>query len=404
MKQADIAISFEKPEHFDVDPYTMNDPVLAHAFRPGPGVAGDVHFREDKNWDFDVTFAEQPGGDRISFFSVALHELGHTLGLGHSDLAEAVMYEFYTSSTGVLSPDDISGIRHIYGVPWKATERPTIDDSDEIPNKCEMSYDAIAMIRNELFIFKGRYVWNANKNSSAMEIRSLWPELPANLTHIDAAIVNEDDKLLFFSGRNIFGYGPKKYEFTSTIQTLGIDHHFDKIDAIFKWNVNNVTYIFSGNQYWRLDKKRVNKHYPKDIMRAFRDVYDIDTAFSTSDNLYFFKDKYFYEFDARAMRINRMKPQTSAQKFMNCPKVDLPSRNDFEDDNDRDVIDKLDPVIRPDDDANIERVYLDEPTNHESNSTKKPEEGGGAVTHRLLLSIMAASLAISRLPSILLYF
>jgi len=48
---------------------------------------------------------------------VAVHELGHSLGLAHSDVREAVMAPFYTgyNPSFKLHQDDINGIRHIYG-------------------------------------------------------------------------------------------------------------------------------------------------------------------------------------------------------------------------------------------------------------------------------------------------
>lgn len=406
---ADIVISFESVNHPQIDPYPMDDPILAHAFRPGPGVAGDVHFRDDQEWDFDVTLADQPSGDRISFFAVALHELGHTLGLGHSSHPNAVMYEYYTSSTGVLSPDDIAGIQHIYGVPPdRQTESPTIiDDSEEIPDRCNStSYDAIAMIHNALYIFKGRYMWNVNtshiERNDAIEIRSKWRELPNNLTHIDAAIVNDDGKLLFFIGTDIYGFSATKFEFKSTLSTLGIDQHIRKIDAIFKWSYNNRTYIFSGDYYWRLDGKMVNRNYPTNINRSWRDVYDIDTAYATSDQLYFFKGQYFYEFDQRSRRIDRMNPQPAASNFMNCPGPKQLMKFETRFGDVVDVIDEGPAIVRPIDEKNIEQDDVDLPTETPDNPTKA-DDGGGAATHRLLISIMITSLAISRLPSISLY-
>jgi hypothetical protein len=47
--------------------------------------------------------------------SVALHELGHSLGLGHSADAGAVMYATYNGRID-LQPDDVAGIRSLYPV------------------------------------------------------------------------------------------------------------------------------------------------------------------------------------------------------------------------------------------------------------------------------------------------
>ena len=95
----------------------MDGDILAHAFRPGADVGGDVHVREDKVWDFDVSYAEDAKQGANSFFAVMLHEIGHTLGLDHSDDLKAVMFFALTGAKPDLSEDDVRGIQHIYGVP-----------------------------------------------------------------------------------------------------------------------------------------------------------------------------------------------------------------------------------------------------------------------------------------------
>jgi hypothetical protein len=83
--------------------------VLAHTFYPAPPnaepVAGDMHFDADENWRI---------GQDTDLFTVALHEAGHALGLGHSANPGAVMYPYYRFATG-LTADDIAGIRALYG-------------------------------------------------------------------------------------------------------------------------------------------------------------------------------------------------------------------------------------------------------------------------------------------------
>src|SRR5207249_3654800 len=80
-------------------------------FYPAPGnsepIAGDMHLDADEIWRV---------GASIDLYSVTLHELGHALGLGHSDLPSAVMYPYYKMSTK-LSADDIAGIQALYGPP-----------------------------------------------------------------------------------------------------------------------------------------------------------------------------------------------------------------------------------------------------------------------------------------------
>jgi VCBS repeat-containing protein len=86
--------------------------VLAHAYFPPPNggtISGDLHFDIAENWQCTA------GAGQLDFGVVALHEIGHTIGLQHSSGALAVMNAFYNPSLTSLQSDDINGARALYG-------------------------------------------------------------------------------------------------------------------------------------------------------------------------------------------------------------------------------------------------------------------------------------------------
>uniref|UniRef100_A0A8C0AR02 Matrix metallopeptidase 9 n=1 Tax=Buteo japonicus TaxID=224669 RepID=A0A8C0AR02_9AVES len=107
--EADIMIMFGSGEHGDGYPFDGKDGLLAHAFPPGRGIQGDAHFDDDELWTLGT-------GIGYSIFLVAAHEFGHSLGLDHSSVREALMYPMYSYIQDFqLDPDDVRGIQYLYG-------------------------------------------------------------------------------------------------------------------------------------------------------------------------------------------------------------------------------------------------------------------------------------------------
>jgi hypothetical protein len=82
---------------------------------PGTRIEGDIHFN---NRDFRWTMgASNPNNDVYKILPVAVHEVGHSVGIGHSAVPIATM--FFSAQAGdigqTLDIDDTSAAKFLYG-------------------------------------------------------------------------------------------------------------------------------------------------------------------------------------------------------------------------------------------------------------------------------------------------
>ena len=142
---------------------------LAHAFFPPPeggtGQSGDLHFDNGNFWGIGSS------SGFVDVIEVMTHELGHSLGLGHEDVVDAIMNptiagRFDNLGDGILLPDDIAGIQSLYGVgeglvePLTPFEVTTLDDVNDIAFDVELDefVDAspdFVSLREAIFLANG---------------------------------------------------------------------------------------------------------------------------------------------------------------------------------------------------------------------------------------------------------
>ncbi|XP_076263359.1 matrix metalloproteinase-2-like isoform X2 [Rhynchophorus ferrugineus] len=438
--KADILIYFHRRDHGDNFPFDGPGSILAHAFFPTgqEGSSVDVHFDADENWSL-----KEKDSTGTNLFNVAAHEIGHSLGLSHSNVTGALMFPWYTEMTGgfeyELPEDDRLGIQWLYGPkqtnpkmeripfypkytrptttsttttttttrpttrpyrkpvfrteyprrtqkpmnprhkypfpnnsnprydrkyvyaappkhhgkdqpvvtkkPVKPPYKPHTSDSKEsaetspghtpkeypgkpLPDTCDTSYDAVAVIRRETFIFKDRYFWRIGdkgliENNYPADLTRLWRGFPSNITHVDAVYERPDgnicffvdDKYYLFSGVTLIPGYPK------SITELGLPDTLRKIDGAMVWGHNGQTYFYSGDMYWRFDEnvQKVELDYPRNMAMWKGVGTDIDAVFQWRDGkTYFFKGKGFWKFNDVAMTVEHAEQKLSASFWMGC--------------------------------------------------------------------------------------
>ncbi|CAG2113900.1 unnamed protein product, partial [Medioppia subpectinata] len=198
-----IDIRWERGEHGDGDALDGAGKVLAHSYFPQYG--GDAHFDDDEIWTVD-----SPEGSNV--LVTAIHELGHSLGLDHSDVSDSLMNPVYPPyrTEWKLAQDDIRAAHILYGA------RPGVP---EVPNICNNASISAMYKRNNsnaIFVFIGKHYWKIH--SDEMTVDSEYPKpihdlFPAIEGSIDAVIELPDASIYVFKGEDCYKYeGPQLAE------------------------------------------------------------------------------------------------------------------------------------------------------------------------------------------------
>ncbi|XP_074088300.1 matrix metalloproteinase-21 isoform X2 [Macrotis lagotis] len=281
----DIKLGFGRGRHLGCSrAFDGSGQEFAHAWH-----FGDIHFDDDEH------FTSPTSDNGISLLKVAVHEIGHVLGLPHMDRMGSIMQPNYIpQETGFeLDWADRKAIQKLYG-------------------SCEGPFDtAFDWIRKEKTL-QGELV----VSFSTYFFRSGW-------------------YWLYENRHNRTRYGDP---ILTPIGWHGIpSRDIDAYVHIWTWR-RDERYFFKGNHYWRYDgdndraftKDERGKSYPQLISEGFPGIPSpLDTAFydRRTQFIYFFRESLVFAFDVDRRQVVNSYPKSMVDAFPPVAPLNHPFRN-----------------------------------------------------------------------------
>ncbi|MBN3317468.1 MMP21 protein, partial [Atractosteus spatula] len=308
MAEIDIWVGFGTRRHLGC-PWAFDGlgGELAHTLLPG-----EIHLDDDEPYN------TSPSDQGVGLLQVAVHEIGHVLGLPHLLYPGSVMHPFYPTTGGTveLSWHDRRAIQELYG----QCEDPFDTVFDWVRRQSSQKGEPV--LRFNTFFFRGGQYWlyeNRHSRPRLGDPRRLtagWRGLPEG--GVDAFVhvwTPKIDARFFFKGTQFWRYDsstdrvftqdPEGQRYPRRISE-GFPGVSGPIDAAVFLRREGRIYFFKGqevlafgvssNQTLPGFPKRLEEVFPASIQED-HPTGNLDAAYYsyTHHTLFLFKDKFFWE-------------------------------------------------------------------------------------------------------------
>uniref|UniRef100_A0A914XQ48 Peptidase metallopeptidase domain-containing protein n=1 Tax=Plectus sambesii TaxID=2011161 RepID=A0A914XQ48_9BILA len=293
----DVEVHFVKLDHGDEFSFDGSGGEVGHAFYPNnPVRRGRVHFDDDEPWG--------PKGRNLPW--VAAHEIGHTLGLPHTDpnIPSIMVAQYH--GFGVDKPHlfdaDIANIQQLYGQRNSDKDKSTERTTTSTEAATEAAEDALPTDSTTV---------EATTTAPPEEPPTTTPEEPPTTTPKERSTTPKRVKMHEQIVRRTKPLKPAP--------NLCKD---PKIDAITVMP-NGTVYAFKDEWYWKLDleEHKIAAGYPQSVQKDWRVPTPVDTVFTDRDEwTWAIQGDQAWQIDAsmgEEMRVFDGKPMRDYEPFSN---------------------------------------------------------------------------------------